>query len=87
MHNAFKQAFVGSVKQALLIGTDFPDLDPSVIDQAFKGLSGHDMTLGPTEDGGYYLIGFNRHTFCDDVFNGLLLGAAANIEVATKRPN
>ena len=37
-------------------------------------LSRNDMTLGPAVDGGYYLIGFNRHTFLKEVFTGISWG-------------
>ncbi|MFT7475049.1 MAG: rSAM/selenodomain-associated transferase 1 [Verrucomicrobiales bacterium] len=42
------------------IGADSPDLPPSHLDDAF-GLLGearHDIVFGPTNDGGYYLIGW-----------------------------
>ena len=32
------------------------------------------MTLGPAIDGGYYLIGFKRHTFFKEVFQGISWG-------------
>jgi len=75
MRNAFQKVFAESTQQALLIGTDIPDLDPGIIEQAFHVLSKNDMTIGPAEDGGYYLIGFNSHTFCKDVFNGVSWGS------------
>jgi rSAM/selenodomain-associated transferase 1 len=40
-----------------IIGTDSPDLPNKTIDLAFKALTQHQMVLGPTFDGGYYLIG------------------------------
>jgi rSAM/selenodomain-associated transferase 1 len=42
---------------AVLIGTDTPDLLPSIIDRAFRALEWSDLVLGPAEDGGFYLIG------------------------------
>lgn len=42
----------------VLIGTDSPTLDPSIIQDAFAALAGGaDCVLGPSHDGGYYLIG------------------------------
>lgn len=44
----------------LIIGTDCPELNSSVIDRAFQALSKHDLVIGQAEDGGYYLIGFKQ---------------------------
>ena len=77
MGNAFGQAFsvaAPPVDQAVLIGSDFPDLDPGIIHQAFDALSRNDAALGPALDGGYYLIGFNRHAFAKEIFDGVPWG-------------
>jgi rSAM/selenodomain-associated transferase 1 len=68
MAGAFSYAFSKGYQKALLIGTDFPDLPGSIIDQAFNGLVAHDAIVGPARDGGYYLIGFRADTFYPDVF-------------------
>ena len=46
--------------QAVLIGCDCPPIDAEVIRAAFAALAGHDMVFGPTEDGGYALVGARR---------------------------
>ena len=77
MVNAFAQAFAAEtspVDQVILLGSDFPDLDSEIIHQAFESLSNKDMTLGPAVDGGYYLIGFNYHTFSKEVFKDISWG-------------
>jgi rSAM/selenodomain-associated transferase 1 len=77
MGNAFTKTFTTSpprVEQAILLGSDSPDLDPEILDQAFDSLSRNDVTLGPAADGGYYLIGFNRHTFFKEAFTGISWG-------------
>jgi len=43
---------------AVLVGTDLPSLTASMLRTALDSLTGHDAVLGPTKDGGYYLIGF-----------------------------
>jgi rSAM/selenodomain-associated transferase 1 len=45
---------------ALLVGTDSPGLPPPLIEEARAVLSVHDAVLGPTDDGGFYLIGLSR---------------------------
>jgi rSAM/selenodomain-associated transferase 1 len=45
--------------RVVLIGSDSPDLPTSYVEQAFDLLCDHDVVLGPTSDGGYYLIGLS----------------------------
>jgi len=44
----------------IIIGTDIPTLPPENLQMAFKQLSHHDIVLGPSFDGGYYLIGSKK---------------------------
>lgn len=44
----------------IFFGSDTPDLDSRHIDAAIEALHDHDVTIGPAEDGGYYLIGLRR---------------------------
>jgi len=46
------------------INSDSPDLPPAHLDQAFDALDREqvDIVLGPTEDGGYYLIGWKQRS-------------------------
>jgi rSAM/selenodomain-associated transferase 1 len=48
------------IDKLIVIGTDSPELMPSHIQQAIKELDGVDVVIGPTEDGGYNLIGMKR---------------------------
>ncbi len=45
---------------AILIGCDVPALSAEFVDKAFAALVYHDLVLGPTSDGGYYLIGMKK---------------------------
>lgn len=47
-------------KKAVLIGTDSPDLPGDIIAQAFAELEHSRCVLGPSDDGGYYLIGLSE---------------------------
>lgn len=40
----------------LLIGTDCPTLTPALLTEAADALSSYDVVLGPSTDGGYYLL-------------------------------
>lgn len=58
MAGAFKQALdEGRYRSVVVIGTDIPGIHGPLLTSALKGLQDHDVVLGPTVDGGYYLIG------------------------------
>lgn len=40
-----------------IIGSDIPDITRAHLDAAFAALAAHDLALGPSDDGGYWLIG------------------------------
>jgi hypothetical protein len=72
MKAAFLQAFQQGAQQVLLHGTDIPDLTTRHIDEAFDALKTHDLVLGPSTDGGYWLIGLTKPA---DLFDGLEWGS------------
>jgi rSAM/selenodomain-associated transferase 1 len=55
MENAFRET-LAQHQSVLIVGTDSPALHPSVFNDAFAALNSSDLVLGPTDDGGYYLI-------------------------------
>lgn len=54
---AFDAAFQAGASKVVIIGSDCPDLDPRVLEDAFRRLADAEVVLGPAEDGGYYLVG------------------------------
>ena len=60
MQNAVSDALDLGYGKAVLIGTDIPELEAETIDTAFAMLDACDVVMGPTEDGGYYLIGMKE---------------------------
>ena len=53
----FREAPARGESRTVLIASDSPHLDVGAIVEAFGLLTSHDLVLGPTIDGGYYLIG------------------------------
>jgi uncharacterized protein len=47
----------GHPRGTIAFNSDSPHLPPSVLEDAFTALAEHDMVVGPTDDGGYYLVG------------------------------
>jgi rSAM/selenodomain-associated transferase 1 len=44
-------------QHVIAFNSDSPHLSPSVLDGAFEMLATYDVVVGPTHDGGYYLVG------------------------------
>ena len=62
MSNAFKLVFGHGAEKVLIIGTDIPGLSTEIINDAIKKLDDYDVVIGPSPDGGYYLLGMKKFT-------------------------
>jgi len=60
MESAFREAFSRGAGRVVLLGTDCPGLDATVMRAASTALRRKDLVLGPATDGGYWLIGLRR---------------------------
>ena len=49
--------FAAGNQRVIAFNSDSPHLPASVLENAFRILAAHDVVVGPTHDGGYYLIG------------------------------
>jgi rSAM/selenodomain-associated transferase 1 len=54
---AFATHFGLGFDRVVLVGSDNPTLPRSAIEAACAALDSHDVAIGPTTDGGYYLLG------------------------------
>ena len=69
---------------ALIIGSDCPSLTQQDLHEALTALEqGHDAVLGPTEDGGYALIGLRRVE--PSLFEDIIWGRDDVLEVTRER--
>lgn len=59
MHNAFQSTKAGA--KVVMIGTDCPELTNEIIAKAYLELDDKEVVFGPSEDGGYYLIGMKKY--------------------------
>ncbi len=69
MSNAFNKVFTLGAKKVVIIGTDVPDMSNNLISSSFKLLDKKDFVIGPSTDGGYYLLGM-KNLNCD-LFSGI----------------
>jgi rSAM/selenodomain-associated transferase 1 len=66
---AFRTHFEAGFAPVVLVASDSPGLPSHIMHAASAALVDHDMAIGPTLDGGYYLIGLKRP--CPAVFEGI----------------
>ena len=66
---SFRKAFDQGAATVIVIGTDIPALNRSIIQSAFEALTENDVVIGPDMDGGYYLIGtrLRKAAIFDDI--------------------
>jgi len=55
--SVFRHFSTAGWQHVIAFNSDSPHLAPSVLDSAFEILATHDVVVGPTHDGGYYLVG------------------------------
>lgn len=48
---------LGEHQSIVLVGSDCPAIDTTILKNAFSALNDHAVVLGPAFDGGYYLVG------------------------------
>jgi rSAM/selenodomain-associated transferase 1 len=59
-------------RRVAAIGSDHPELPVSIVEQGFEELvSGRDVALGPTTDGGYYMIALTRDSIHRELFSDI----------------
>jgi len=92
LENACRKVFRMGDRKVVVIGTDSPWMGTECLRNAFASLARNDMVLGPTADGGYFLLGLTK--FVPEVFRGIswstekvcqqTLRAAQRVELSTK---
>ncbi len=69
LKRAFDRAFAEGAGRVCVIGMDSPGLTADDYGAAFDRLLERDAVIGPTEDGGYYLIGMSKPA--PELFDGI----------------
>lgn len=69
MGYAFNRMFSEGYQQVAIIGSDNMEITPLIINHAFEQLHSSDLVIGPSKDGGYYLIG--AHAFHSCLFKNI----------------
>ena len=75
MSHAFEHLFASGFENIILIGSDLPTLPVKFFHQGYAELEkSADVVLGPSADGGYYLIGMKR--MLPDIFENVAWSSA-----------
>jgi len=75
--------FSAGRRRVIAFNSDSPHLAPSVLDTAFEILTTHDVVVGPTHDGGYYLVG--AKSAHPSLFEGDGMGTRSALETLLTR--
>jgi hypothetical protein len=76
--------FVATAQQRVIaFNSDSPHLPASVLERAFEALATCDVVVGPTHDGGYYLVGAKANH--PGLFNGDGMGTSNALETLLER--
>lgn len=81
MDNAIQRLLNKGYSKVVLIGSDIPEIQPIDIEKAYDILEQNDICLGPTKDGGYYLVGTKKN--CSYIFNDSLKWGNKSVFEAT----
>lgn len=57
---AFAACFEEGASKVVVVGSDIPEIDATILSEAFTRLDDSDIVIGPSEDGGYYLLGMKE---------------------------
>jgi glycosyltransferase A (GT-A) superfamily protein (DUF2064 family) len=79
---AFAARLAAPGDAAVIVGTDCPGLRPRHLAAAFTALGDHDVVLGPSRDGGYWLIGLSRPA--PALFEGIAWGGPEVLDGARR---
>jgi hypothetical protein len=72
LSSAFEQLFYLGYERLVAIGADSPTLPSAYVERSFESLATADLVLGPSVDGGYYLIGMKA--FHPELFQEVAMG-------------
>lgn len=83
MGKALRDA-LGNADRVVLVGSDCPGIEAGILEEAIDRLKDHDVVIGPSTDGGYYLIGCRRPP-AEELFTDIAWSTDSVLETTLKR--
>lgn len=71
LYNGFKTFFRQGYDSAIALASDIPDLPEAILYESLKRLTEYNSVIGPSFDGGYYLIGLTKDSASKNLFRGI----------------
>jgi len=75
--------FTAGLQRVIAFNSDSPHLPVTLLTNAFETLAAHDMVVGPTHDGGYYLVGAKAAHAA--LFHGARMGTNSAFDTLLER--
>ncbi len=83
MHYAFMWAKEKEYEKTIIVGSDIPELKLDAVQEAFHLLDGSDAVIGPSPDGGYYLIGLKEPR--PSLFQNMIWSTPSVLEITIQK--
>jgi rSAM/selenodomain-associated transferase 1 len=83
MDGLMRWSFEEGAERTVIIGSDTPSLPVAYIDEAIEMLQERDVVLGPSTDGGYYLVGQKEGNSA--IFTGIEWSTGAVLQQTLER--
>jgi rSAM/selenodomain-associated transferase 1 len=71
LQNIFIDTYSIGFRSVMVMASDCPDLPEKILQEASVALESHSAVIGPSPDGGYYLIGFTQEAFSPKTFESV----------------
>lgn len=76
LYNISLDAAAAGYQRLVIMGSDSPQLPPSVVRESFDRLDERDVVVGPADDCGYYLIGLHLYPEPPNLFSGIRMSTS-----------
>ncbi len=69
LSNSVQKIFQKGYSRVIILGSDTPNISAQLIQKTNEALKAHNCVVGPSIDGGTYLLGLSKSTFSPSLFN------------------
>jgi hypothetical protein len=83
--NGFRYTKKLGYKTSFALATDVPDLPTEILNESINSMEEDGAVIGPSPDGGYYLIGLKNKFLDEDLFSGIEWGTDSVFERTIKK--
>lgn len=81
----FRSACAAGARYVVILGSDSPSVPTAFVAEAFETLRSVPVVIGPSADGGYYLLGVSSATPVPPIFEGISWGSSSVLQETIAR--